>query len=259
MNRTFSVLLCAALLLGFSPSPSLAQETNASFRLDGRLVLNSCQAMVEQHLTGVLNGLKALAATRDAMSGNWDRLKPPMQQFSRSVTTNAAIWFARPDGSYFTVEKDLTSQNIKDRHYFSDLMQGSDVNGVLVVSRSTGKRSIVVATPIVKAGHVTGVLGASISAKKLAKLVNDEINIPDNVIFYALDANGLTALHKESSLIFQFPSDIGDESLKSAVQKMLSEPEGTVRYTFRGAGRTVAFKKSSITGWVFALGVTHSP
>jgi len=259
MNRIYSLVLCTALSMGLSPSLSLAQQSNASFQLDGRLVLNSYEAMVEQHLTGVLNGLKALAATQDAMSGDWDRLKPPLEQFSRGVTTNVAIWFARPDGSYFTVEKDLTTRNIKDRHYFSELMQGKDVNGVLVISRSTGKRSVVVATPIVKDGRVSGVLGASISATKLAKLVNVEINIPDDVIFYALDANGLTALHKESSLIFQFPSDIGDASLKSAVQKMLSMPEGTVRYTFRGADRTVVFKKSKITGWVFALGVTHTP
>ena len=138
-------------------------------------------------------------------------------------------------------------------------MQGRDVNGVLVVSRSTGIRSVVVATPIVKDGQVTGVLGASVSATKLAKLVNDEINPPDDVVFYALDTHGKTALHKDTSLIFQFPSDIGDASLKSAVQKMLSEPEGTVRYTFRGADRAVVFKTSNITGWVFALGITHAP
>lgn len=259
MNRIFSLLLCAALLLGLSPSLSLAQQSNESFQLDGRLVLNSYEAMVEQHLLGVLNGLKALAATRDARSVDWERLKSPLQQFSQSVTTNAAIWFARTDGSYFTVEKGLTTRNIKDRDYFSELMQGRDVNGVLVVSRSTGIRSVVVATPIVKDGQVTGVLGASVSATKLAKLVNDEINPPDDVVFYALDTHGKTALHKDTSLIFQFPSDIGDASLKSAVQKMLSEPEGTVRYTFRGADRAVVFKTSNITGWVFALGITHAP
>ena len=259
MNRMYALFLCTAVLLGLTPSPLSAQQSNASFRLDGRLVLNSYEAMVEQHLLGVLNGLKALAATREAMTGDWERLKPPLQQFSRSITTNVAIWFARPDGSYFTVEKDLTSQNIKDRHYFSELMRGKDVNGVLVVSRSTGKRSVVVAAPIVKDGQVTGVLGASISATKLATLVNEELDLPDDVIFYALDADGLTALHKETDLIFQFPSDIGDASLKSAVQKMLTGTEGTVQYTFRGADRAVVYKTSNITGWVFALGITHAP
>jgi len=244
--------------MGIIPSLSFAEGSNESFRLDGRLVLNSYEAMVEQHLIGVLNGLKALAVTEEAMSGNWERLKPSLEQFSKSVTTNAAIWFARPDGSYFTVEKGLTNQNIMDRDYFSELMHGRDVNGTLVVSRSTGKRVTVVAAPIIKGGKVTGVLGASVSATKLAKLVDDEINPPDDVIFYALDAHGLTALHKDTSLIFQFPSDIGDESLKSAVLKMLSEPEGTVRYTFRGMDRVVVFKKSNITGWIFVLGITHA-
>ncbi|MEJ2366437.1 MAG: hypothetical protein P8017_17515, partial [Deltaproteobacteria bacterium] len=62
MNRTFSLVLCTALIVGLAPSPALARGSNESFRLDGQLVLNSYEAMVEQHLVGVLNGLKALAA-----------------------------------------------------------------------------------------------------------------------------------------------------------------------------------------------------
>ena len=260
MKRMFSSVFCAFLLMGLSPSISLAEGSNETFQVDARLVLNSCEGMVEQHLTGVLDGLKVLAATEDGKSGSWKRIKPPLAQFSSSVTTNAAIWYARRDGSYFTVEKGLTRQNIKDREYFSSmLMQGKDVLGTLVVSRSTGQRVAVVATPITRRGKVTGVLGASISMTKLAKLVTDQMQLPSHVIFYALDANGLTALHKESSLIFQFPSDIGDQSLKSAVKKMLSEPEGIVRYTWQGEPREVMFKKSKVTGWVFALGISHGP
>jgi len=77
------------------------------------------------------------------------------------------------------------------------------------------------------------------------------------VIFYALDAQGRTALHSEESLMFQFPSDIGDDSLKAAVRTMLTEPAGTQRYTFRGSHRTVIFEKSPATGWVFALGMAQ--
>ena len=258
MGRTFALLLCAALLMGSSPSRLSAQPLDKTFDLEAGLVLRAYEAMVEEHLIGVVNGLKAIAATQEGLSGDWKRLRGPLAQFGKAVATSAAVWFARPDGSYFTVDKGLSSRNLKDRPYFPGLMLGNDVDGTLIESRSTGARAIVVATPIVKDGHVIGALGVSLSAAKLAIVVNDKIRFPDDVVFYALDTQGQTALHKDTSLIFQFPSDIGDKSLKSAVKEMLSAPEGAVRYTFRGMHRTVIFKASKVTRWVFALGATHA-
>lgn len=259
MNMTLSVLcflLWAALLQGLAPSLCHAQTIQGSFELDARLTLRAYEALVEDHLAGALNGLKGLAATREAASGDWQQMRHPLMVYARGVPA-AAVWFSRPDGSYFTVAKGRVGATLKDRPYFAALMHGDDVEGRLIVSKSTGARAVVVATPIVVNGRVIGALGASLSVVKLAKWVNDSIGFPDNVIFYALDSRGLTALHKHTSLIFQFPSDIGDASLKSAVHKMLSEPSGIVRYSFNGARRMVIFKQATATHWVFALGITH--
>lgn len=221
-------------------------------------MLSAYAGLVDQHLLGVPNGLKALAATQDAKSGDWERLRIPLQQFGNSVPTQVAVWFAEPGGAHFTVERGRAARTLSDRDYFPNLMRGEDVIGSLVISKSTGARSVIVAAPIVKDGHVIGAVGASISATALAKRVGDSIQLPDAVVFYALDRHGLTALHKETDLIFQFPSDLGDESLKSAVRKMLSQPQGTVQYTFRGTRRSVLFTESKSTGWVFALGIIRA-
>lgn len=252
MSRALALLYCGSL--AFSAASLSAEPPRESFKLDALLALRGYEATVEEHLNGVLNGLKALAATRDAMSGEWDRIDLPLARFGTNVPSGAAFWFAKPDGSYFTAEKGRVDQNLEDRSYFSEIMKGRDVIGNLVISKSTGERSVIVATPILADGHIVGVLGASLSAKRIATLVSDEIGFPDNIVFYALDTEGLTALHKDASLIFEFPSDIGDQSLKSAVQKMLSEPEGEVRYRFRDTDRIVIFHRSRTTGWTFALG-----
>lgn len=257
MNRLFVLLWSAVLLTGPSIGHPSGREASGSSALDARLVLRGYEATVEEHLRGVLNGLKALAATEEAMSGDWEHLKGPLARYAESVKGTAAVWFAEPDGSYFTVEKGRTGKSLRDRAYFAGLMHGRDVEGSLIVSKSTGARAVIVATPVMKDGHVTGALGASLSAVKLARRVNEQIAFPDDVVFYALDDRGRTALHKDSSLIFEFPSDIGDESLKEAVHRMLSEPQGSVHYTFRGERRSVIFRKSGSTGWVFALGTTR--
>lgn len=257
MGRKVWFLLFAGLTLISMQAASSAQGTSGVFRLDGRIVLNAFRGLVEEQLGSVLGGLKALAATQDAMSGDWKHIKTPLARFSANVSTDAAMWFAKPDGSYFKVGSGEVAQNLKDRDYFPTLLAGKDVEGNLVISKSTGARSVIVATPVIKDDQVIGALGASVSLEKLSRFVQTHLGIPHNVIFYALDAHGKTVLHSTGNLIFEFPSDVGDASLKSAVKRMLAKEEGFERYTFQGQHRTVLFEKSPTTGWVFALGITH--
>jgi len=79
------------------------------------------------------------------------------------------------------------------------------------------------------------------------------------VVFYALDAQGQTALHRAGELIFAFPSDVGSPTLSDAVTTMLSRPEGVVRYRYAGSEKTALFQRSQLTGWVFVLGKSHPP
>lgn len=258
MRRAILVLPIASLL-ALMPFPLLQaqarQTSQATPQLDARLALRAFESLTDQHLEDVLSALKALAATQAATSADWQRLKPPLSRLARALPASGAVWFARPDGSYYTVAGGLRGQSLSGREYFPELIQGKDVIGSLVISKSTGKRSVIVATPVASGDRVIGALGVSLSATKLAALVHDGIEPPANVVFYALDSRGRTALHAQTGLIFQFPSDIGDQSLKSAVRQMLSEPEGVVHYTFRGTRRTTVFRRSARTGWVFALGI----
>jgi hypothetical protein len=61
-------------------------------------------------------------------------------------------------------------------------------------------------------------------------------------------------LHRNSSLLFAFPSDVGSKTLKEATGEMLSKPQGTVAYDYHGE-KKIFFKRSLVTDWVFALGV----
>lgn len=251
MKRRVAVLL-ATVLLALAACGGSTSRTG--FSTDGRVVLRTYTALVEQHLSAVLTALSITAATQDAASGRWSRVRPALEQVSRRVDTLAAVWFVRPDGSYYTVDSGLQTANLSDRDYFPRLMSGADVDGDLVVSKSTGKRSCIVAAPIRVGGAVVGGLGASIDATKLSALVDRSMALPPHMVFYAIDARGRTALHIESANIFDFPSDMGSPSLGTAVRQMLGSPSGTVTYRYKGAKRTVLYMRSSLTGWVFALG-----
>ncbi|MDA8326966.1 MAG: cache domain-containing protein [Nitrospiraceae bacterium] len=175
-------------------------------------------------------------------------------RFGGSGIGAAALWFARPDGSYYTGEKGLTGLSLRDRAYFPGLLAGKDVIGRLVISKSTGKRTAIVAVPVKRNGRIIGALGASLSVQELSRMIDEKMALPEDMVFYALNSTGQTCLHRKASLLFAYPSDMGSRSLSEKVRVMLSKPEGVVRYEFEGS-RTVVFKHFPLTGWVFAVGL----
>ena len=221
--------------------------------LNPAISLDAFAALVGQGFEQIRNGLRILAASENAASGDWNRIKAPLAILARGTPASAAVWFARPDGSYFTVEGGLTGQSLKNREYFSKLMAGNDVAGDLVVSKSTGRRSTIIAVPVKAGNRVIGALGVSVSMTKLAAQIEAQLGFPQDVMFYALDGSGQIALHRESKLLFEFATKLGSPTLNEAVKEMLAKPEGVVHYEFEGAQRVAIFKRSEQLGWVFAL------
>lgn len=254
------LFIALAYCLAFAPFAVVgAESADQDFAMDARVTLDGYRAAVEARLEGVLAATRTLAATEEVRSGQWARMNGPLAVLASSVTEQAAVWFAQPDGSYFTVEKGATGETLRERDYFPALLAGRDVVGALVVSKSTGKRSLIVASPVLLDGKVVGAVGVSLDAAKLAASLDQAIRFPADVVFYALDEQGRTALHRAGELIFVFPSDVGSATLADAVKTMLSRPEGVVRYRYAGSERTALFQRSRLTGWVFVLGKSHPP
>jgi hypothetical protein len=241
----FLLMLSFPAIAGGTVSGVDAKENGGRRVVDARILLNTYTAFAEEHFDGILRGLKVLAVTEEARSGDWNALKGPLAGFGRSGINAAAVWYARTDGSYYTVEKGLTDQNLADRQYFPRLMAGHNVVGDLIISKSTGKRAAVIAVPILKDGKVIGALGVSVSADKVSRMLQERMSLPRDMVFYALDAKGQCSLHRESSLLFAFPSDLGSKTLKEAVKEMLPRQEGTVRYEFHGE-KTIFFKRNPV-------------
>jgi hypothetical protein len=249
-----SFLVSSTLFAVAAATKVQADTASSGFKVDGHVVLNAYQALVEEHLTNALSAIRALAATSDAQTASWTSIGPALNRLSQDWKTDAAIWFAQPDGSYFSTAGGKSSSTLLDRDYFPNLTSGHDVLGSLVVSKSTGQPSIIVATPVIHEGHVVAAIGISVSSLLMSKLVAKEFGFPDDLIFYAMNSKGQTAIHADASKIFQFPATLGQTSLQSAVATILSQPQGTVEYSFSGTQRTAIFSKSeAIPGWHFVL------
>jgi hypothetical protein len=257
--RSRGLLILAACVL--VSGPMLAQQASpaapapAEPMMSSHVALSGLVALTESQLTARVGTLEALALTDEAKSTHWKQIGPLLEGLSWIQDSSAVAWFLLPDGSYYVTGKGLASGNLKERPYFPELMAGRTSVGTLVVSKSTGRDVVVVTVPIKNAkGTVIGALGASIYLDIMSEWLAKALMLPPDLVFYALDPQGIAALHVKTEHVFQDPANLGSPTLTQAVKTMLAQDHGTVTYDFEGTTRQVMFQASPLTGWKFALG-----
>ena len=211
-------LLLAVIVLGCGG--------NEADRMDTKVGISAVVALADSHISSYSNVLEALVMTQEVQSGNWEKMVGLLAKVEQAQVPST-LWFVLPDGSYYTVDLGLTDQNLSNRTYFPGLMAGNNVLGDLVVSKATGKKSIIAASPVIKDGEVIGGLGASIFLDDLSNTISEELALPDDMVFYATTADGEVALHSDTQLIFE---------------------------TNPSLAKNVVYETSPLTGWRFALG-----
>jgi methyl-accepting chemotaxis protein len=125
--------------------------------------------------------------------------------------------------------------------------------GDLVISRSTGHRSIIVATPVIENGKIVAAVGVAVRVSLLSGVVESYTKLPDNAYFYALDADTKIVLHRFEARMFKTVSDVGDESLGNEFKAILNKDQGAFNYTLKGRKMSSIFQKSSLLDWYFFI------
>ena len=248
-----AVCVCITTIVTFAGNKTTTKDTKTLI-VDQKVALSALVSLIDGHIQKVADCLTLVAMTDQVKSGNWDKMKDLLSEIEK-VNISSVIWFVRPDGSYYTTEKGLvTDQNLKDRDYFPSVMAGEPVIGSLVVSKSTGKKSVIVTVPIKNKEKIVGAIGASIFLEQFSDLILQEMHLPDDIVFYALDKNSETVIHRAAFRVFEQPTLLGNETLATAIKEIVSRSEGSVEYVFQGTNRVVYFQTSPLTGWRIVLG-----
>ncbi|MDP2316983.1 MAG: cache domain-containing protein [Pseudomonadota bacterium] len=168
---------------------------------------------------------------------------------------SGVYWYARPDGSYWTLEAGKAEANLADRSYFQRALRGEAVLGELVVSKSTAANVGVVAMPVRgRDGAVSGVIGVSVYLDQLSDRLREEMGLSEDVLFYAFDEQNRLALHSETEKLFLRAGELGPQ-VEEAFREIQTRKEGVISYTLEDRPRTVVFRQSPVTGWWYAFGV----
>lgn len=244
-------LMTTMVLLAFCTMPAPAA---ASFQIDGEIGLSSLIALSDGRMQSLASTLEAIADSPSVQTGRWSRVQRPLRE-ATALGIPGSLLFAAPDGTYWIVGSGRASANIADRPYFKAAMSGHVSIGDLVTGRATGKAQTMVAVPVRNAsGSVIGVLAGSIFLEELSAQLKQDLGIGPNVIFWAIDGTGKIAIHSDASNVFVEPRKMSP-ALAKVVDEMLANDSGTMTYAFRGAERTVIYRKSDVSGWRYGFGI----
>ena len=203
----------------------------------------------EERAEGILTSLRVMAKSSEVISGNWQSMKPLLQSFNE-MYAGLGI-FILPDGGYYSVPRNWTGLSLANRDYFSLLLNGEEVHGYQVLSRSTGKRSLVFAVPVPHDGKMVGFLGLSAFFDSWNENVVSELSLPPELHFYAFDAQNTLALTDRSSLLLGSL----DIEIPGISQRLpgLQQQSGSFLFTENGELHLGMYRKSLSTGWTFLL------
>jgi hypothetical protein len=211
------------------------------------LALDIVAAETDRHLKAVLRPLEVIAITTEAQSGDWQTIRPLLAVLEEKEP-DARTWYARPDGSYYTVVDGLTSSNLKTRSYFPGVLGGKESVGVVVMSYSTGKNVAIIAVPVRNKTAVSGVMGASVYLDTLTDTLRTKV--PEPMVFYAIDTENKFSLHSDKGQISRNISTIGaSSSFGKAIGSMRAQSSGTVGYDDAGIHYMARFRSDPLTGW----------
>lgn len=247
----YKKVMTAALLVA---SCTVWARAAAPFQINGDVGLSALIALSDGRMQSMASILEAVAKSPSVQSGQWSNVQRPLRE-AAALGIPGVLLFATPDGTYWTLAGGKMNARIADRDYFKTAMSGHVSIGDLVTSRSTGKPQTIVAVPVRNAsGSVIGVLAGSIFLEDLSAQLKQELGIGPNVIFWAIDGTGKIAIHSDASNLFVEPRKMSP-ALAKVGDEMLAHDSGTMTYAFRGAERTIVYRKSGVSGWRYGFGI----
>ena len=214
-------------------------------------VVNAAAGYLDNLAMDVLAMLQIIADTPEAKKGDWAGIKPYLLDASRRVP--GVYFYVLPDGNYYSLDRNFTNLNLRNRGYFKPLFEGTPVKGYEVYSRSSGRKSAVMAAPILIDGKVAGALGASMFLDDLHARLNAQIGLPQDYTWFVVNGDGLVILDSEDDFIFMNALTQGGDSLKKAITQSLKSKSGHVQYAIGGNVRDAVYRKLPSLDWWMIL------
>lgn len=210
--------------------------------------------------------VQSLANSPIVRSLDWLIAEPYLQS---EVNRNNDFFFftlVKPDGSYYNTIVGRASANIKDRDHIKKALAGQANISDPVISRTTGKPVIFIASPIFVSSKSTsppiGVVGGSVKVNRLIEVVS-KLKYGKNSYAFALNSQGQVIAHPDPKLVS--PTDkpapsllnSADPNIAAISRRMVNREEGIELRQFDDTLKYVAYVPLQETNWSVALVISR--
>ncbi len=210
------------------------------------------QVYIEDQLARWAEIVEITAASDVMKTMDWNQIDQYFQKNKALYHEFSLVLVAEVDGNYNTNLG--ASGNVSTREYFIEAMKGRTSIPDPVISKSTGKANIYIATPIKNdGGEIVGVIAGAVELEKVSAIINEE-KLGDTGYGFMLSKEGLMIAHPNQEIVME--QNILDQPIPETVQmaeRMLTGEKGSGTWVYEGEEKFIAFSPISSTGWTVVM------
>ncbi len=167
-----------------------------------------------------------------------------------------SLFIADRTGSYITITGKTGS--IADRDYFYRVMDGETVVEDPLVSKETGNRVIVIASPVKdNTGSIIGLIAGTVEFSQVSDLIRSA-RLGDTGYAYMINREGIVVDHPQKELLSTNLLQHETQSLVEITEEMVNGEKGVGYYEFEGIKKIAAYAPLETSDWVMAMTTTYS-
>lgn len=222
------------------------------------LVAQTNGEAVGMWLAGHKKELEAISRSPIMASGNRESRVSYISSEMNNNKLYENIFWTDVKGDYIDT-RGLVGNSV-NRPYFQGAMAGSTVITDPILSPTSGKLVVVIATPIKVAGQVVGILAGAINIEEVEKRVLG-IKVAQTGYAYVLRTDGTIIVHPNKEIVNK--ANVSNDpnatpALKAAVEKMLKGEKGIASYQYVGVEKYLAYAPIIGTPWSIGVNVPAS-
>lgn len=246
------VSLLPLAILGFMYSERSRVALTAGAERELELNLEMAAADVEGYIAESVEVLRTTASLSGIISMNPKEQKPVLQAVIKTHGEMTVMHSSGLDGMNVTKNDDSALNSVTDRVWFQNVANGAEWTAQTVVSKTTGKPSLVVAVPIKEGSTLKGVLAATIGLKKISETVN-AIKIGQTGFAWLVDGENKAMAHPDNDKVEKQASLAEEAAVKKA-----RAGDGSVHVVTAGSKRWLTAQKTLPQGWVLVAQVEEA-
>ena len=181
-----------------------------------------------------------------------DRLSDAFQNFTKTKAVlgrYSIVNLLAADGQKIaTSSEDRTMKSRADREYYKKAMAGESYISQMLISKTTGLATVVVATPVFgRSGVPVGVLTVSLKTSAITDEMSKFV-LGKTGFIWVVDRDGLVVLHKDKDLMLK-ENITKIKGMELFTAKALSGASGFDSYIYEGVRKSGAYATAESIDW----------